>query len=138
MHSFAAVPRFPVRALAEHRRWLALLLPLFLIAGCERNAPIHQREAAKLFPVRLQGKFGYADPNGQVVIKPAFDAARLFSEGVAAVQKDSKWGYIDSTGKAAIEARFEGAGDFCEGLARVRDGARWGFINSTGRMSTLR
>jgi hypothetical protein len=41
------------------------------------------------------GKYGYADAQGNIIIKPQFDKALDFSEGLAAVEQDGLWGYIN-------------------------------------------
>ena len=38
-----------------------------------------------------------------MVIEPQFDGIRVFSEGLAGVEKDGKWGYIDKSDKLVIE-----------------------------------
>jgi hypothetical protein len=43
-------------------------------------------------------RFGYIDPQGNWVIRPAFDAAEAFEAGVARVTVDGKWRYINKTG----------------------------------------
>ncbi len=94
----------------------------------------------------LDGKFGYIDKAGKVVIAPQFFAAQDFAEGVAAVRveqtADSKYGYIDRTGNMVIGPRFHQAGPFSEGLAAVETSARvvgnqvvdiaWGFHRQIG------
>jgi hypothetical protein len=86
-----------------------------------------------LAPVRIGDKWGYIDRTGKFVIKPRFDDAGWFHEGLAAVKIGDKWGYIDRTGKFVIKPRFDGAGDFHEGLALVVIGDDWGYINKTGK-----
>ncbi len=72
-------------------------------------------------------KYGYADANGAIIIKPQFDKALNFSEGLAAVMiKENyveKWGFIDLTGKLVIPATYKlRPGRFSEGVAAVRIG----------------
>ena len=52
-----------------------------------------------LYPILRNGKWGYMNREGKVVIQPSFDDALTFSEGMAAVQVGGKWGYIDETGR---------------------------------------
>ncbi|MBS9390131.1 MAG: S-layer homology domain-containing protein [Dolichospermum sp. WA123] len=55
------------------------------------------------------------------IILPEFDAADIFVEGLARVQKDNKWGYIDKTGKFVIPPKFDEANSFSQGWALVRE-----------------
>jgi hypothetical protein len=45
------------------------------------------------------GKWGYIDRTGKYIIKPRFDKADPFSNGLARVELDDTWGYINKTGK---------------------------------------
>jgi hypothetical protein len=87
-----------------------------------------------LKPVERKGKWGYADPAGKMVIKPQFDMAYSFSEGLAPVHKGSGFGYVNQSGKLVTSPRFQGVGFFSEGLAEVKTGGKWGFIDRTGKM----
>ncbi|HEX6182285.1 MAG TPA: WG repeat-containing protein [Pyrinomonadaceae bacterium] len=86
-------------------------------------------EAAKHFsegtaPVKLGGKWGYADKSGRLVIEPQFDEAWPFSGGLARVRQGELtglFGYIDAQGKYVVPPRFNYADDFSEGLAAVGD-----------------
>ena len=99
--------------------------------------------ANRLFPVEVKGITGYIDNTGRVVIKPQFDEAWNFSEGLAPVRVNEKWGYIDETGKMVIEPQFFQARSFEEGLACVgaffKSGpindwvGNYGYIDKTGR-----
>src|SRR5262249_15541716 len=68
-----------------------------------------------------------------------FAAARLFSEGRAAVRIDSeKWGYIDRDGRIVIEPRFGEAEIFRSGRAMIRSGSEYarnsGLIDESGNI----
>jgi hypothetical protein len=70
-------------------------------------------------PVQQEGKWGYADKNGKIIIKPQFSRAGRFSEGLAlvwaggvpltdpVVKSFVRMGYIDKTGHWLITSRFE-------------------------------
>ena len=62
--------------------------------------------------VQKDGKWGFIDAEGKVVIEPQYDDARSFSNGYAAVQKDGKWGFINSDNEMVIEPEFEDARGF--------------------------
>jgi outer membrane protein assembly factor BamB len=88
----------------------------------------------KLFPVKEYGKWGYINKNGDIIIKPRFDEAGNFCEGMAAIKMNGKWGYIDQTGNRVIESRYDGAGAFSEGLAAVKIDSKYGYIDKKGRV----
>ncbi|MHC4645001.1 MAG: WG repeat-containing protein [Planctomycetota bacterium] len=110
----------------------------------EQGLPTVPLEAGEhLFMIREGRKFGYMNNKGQMVIKPQFDTAFNFSDGMARVTVEGKVGYIDTSGevKFFIEAGLFSSGDFSEGLARAmapdsRSGMRkmkWGYIDKTGK-----
>lgn len=87
----------------------------FLAACGGGNDP----EARKLFPVRKNGKWGYINNQGKIVIEPQFDKVADFYEGLAQVEKlrdssrtgtipmeDVNCGYIDETGKFVVEPKY--------------------------------
>lgn len=78
------------------------------------------------------GKFGFVDESGKVVINPQFEYARPFHESYAAVCQNKKWGFIDKSGKIVINPQFEGVMDFHKGKASFYNGKQCGFIDSKG------
>jgi hypothetical protein len=82
---------------------------------------------------------GFLDKAGHVAIKPQFDQAADFHEGMAYFmnKRDNapdRRGYINKTGKVVIKPQFEDARDFSEGLAPVMIGGKWGYINRAGKV----
>jgi hypothetical protein len=73
-----------------------------------------------LSAVQLDGKYGYIDTKGRMVIAPRFEAAGSFAEGLAAVQIGDRWGYINSLGQVVIQPQFNSADAFVRGRARVK------------------
>ncbi len=49
--------------------------------------------------VRINGKHGFIDKTGQIVIEPRFISASQFSNGLAAVADQTGTGYIDKSVK---------------------------------------
>ena len=94
------------------------------------NIYSEQRAAA----ANKEGKYGYLDNDGKLVIPHKYDDARRFSEGLARVEIGSKWGYIDKEGKLVVPAQYDSATEFASGLARVRIGERFQFIDSSGKV----
>jgi hypothetical protein len=80
-------------------------------------------------------KWGYINEAGEMTIKPQFDAAGVFSEGLARVQLDGKFGFIDKSAKIVISPRFDEVGIFSGGLALVRVGNKYGYVNPLGQLA---
>jgi WG containing repeat len=49
--------------------------------------------------VKVQGKWGFVDTSGQMVVAPQFDECGGFTNGLVEVKVGKKFGYIDKTGK---------------------------------------
>ena len=82
--------------------------------------------------------YGFINYEGKIIIPYNYEIARSFSEGLAAVCKNSKFGYINKYGAIVIELQYDKALSFSEGLAGVAlttEGREtWGFINKLGEM----
>jgi hypothetical protein len=91
-----------------------------LVIGDE---PMITTKTSGLYPVRIDGKWGYIDNTGAVKIEPQFDSANDFSEGLARVvltkNGETKQGYVDTSGAIVIQPQFNYAEDFSEGMAVV-------------------
>lgn len=71
-----------------------------------------------------QGKFGFIDEAGTLVIPCVWQRVFTFSEDLAAVQDSSgKWGYINRNGELVIPCRWVSARSFTRGTAAVEDAA---------------
>jgi len=73
--------------------------------------------------VEADGKWGYIDRSGQMVIQPQFHKAKAFNNGRALVEvAPDRWRYIDRTGTDTSDIDFKWsiyARDFSEGLAAI-------------------
>ena len=64
-------------------------------------------EPDALFLSKKDGKYGFVDKNGNVVVEYIYDDAKeQNSSGFAAVKKDGKWGSINSKGNVVIEPTY--------------------------------
>jgi hypothetical protein len=77
-------------------------------------------------------KSGYVNQSGSIVIKPDYDQAMPFYEGLAAVCKSGKWGFINTEGEIAIPLVYDSVRRFSEGLAPAKKGAKFGYIDKSG------
>ncbi len=88
-----------------------------------------------LFPVKVDGKYGYIDDTGAIIIEPTLPyTGPAFSgeRGMVSVI-DKGFGYIDRTGTLAIPAQFDEARDFSEDPAAVSIDGKWGYIDTSGK-----
>lgn len=83
--------------------------------------------------VELDGKWGYLDRRKRLIVKPQYENAWPFYEGLAAVQKHGKWGYINRYGKTVIAHKFDRPGQFIQGKAKVIYKGKKMYINRYGR-----
>ena len=96
-----------------------------------------------LFPFEKDGKQGYLNEKGDVIIEPKFDLVQLFSEGRAVVGKivgydeyempKYRYGYIDTKGNLQIPYLYEQAFAFSEDLAEVAVNDTIMFIDKNGK-----
>ncbi len=91
-----------------------------------------------LLPVRVNGKWGFINQTGRIVIRPRFSVATDFSEGRAWVRDENTWFYlIDETGKAVLAGQYYRYADrFSEGVAAVQGESvddKIGFIDRSGK-----
>lgn len=138
---------------------VCLLLPALHFAALAQEVP----KASHLEPIYENGRWGYADQSGKVVIAARFDAARPFAGGLAQVgvmdeelpeiqaRPNLKWGYIDERGRVLVELRYAVLRNFSENLAAAavldaekpealifrrggdRRNLKWGYVDRGGR-----
>lgn len=94
---------------------------------------------------------GFIDQEGTVVVRPIYDWATDYSEGLAAVMQSTErgesrqrdgtireqWGYVDRHGAIAISMSFASASRFGNGLARIvrEDATHFEYIDSSGAVA---
>jgi hypothetical protein len=104
--------------------------------------------SSKLYPVRVNGKTGFIDGTGRLVIRPQFGGSYLwmggvFSDGMARITVSTqerpgyccRFGYINAEGEVVVKPQYWEAKDFYEGLAAVQTGDRWGYIDKEGHVA---
>jgi hypothetical protein len=124
------------------RRTFLVVLALPILAACSDRGGMAAGEEppfSGMYPLLENGRLGFMDASGKVVIQPQFVTAfsdlldgDRFSENLAPLPTGSKWGYINQTGQYVINPQFDEARPFREGLAAVRVDDRFGFIDRTG------
>lgn len=121
---------------------LAIVLPMHLdrlhddvIAIVESQKRAHVKSAGGLtrIPVCENGRWGYVDERGKLVIQHQFRSAGEFVEGRAAVRDTGLFGYIDELGEWVLEPQWDVAMSFSEGLATVYRNDSAEVIDTSGR-----
>ena len=116
----------------------AAVLMTTLLAFSARAQPTNPSRLGPedgLLAISADGKYGFIDLAGRIVIPPTFDFAGQFSEGHAPVYRNGRAGFIDRTGRFVISPRFEKAKAFHEGLAEVQMAGLWGFVKTDGEFA---
>lgn len=90
--------------------------------------------------VMVDGKYGFADAKGNIVIKPVYDFVTAFDK-IIAVKNGKVWSFIDSTGKPINAPAVDGVVHsgrgvwFSDGLGQVLKGDKVGFLDASGQFA---
>lgn len=82
----------------------------------------------------VEGKRGFINTAGDVILQPAYDDANNFAEGYAAVRRYGKWTFIDHEGRPISDYVFDWAHSFSQGLAAVGLNGKAAYIDKTGSL----
>lgn len=89
-----------------------------------------------LFAFEKNGKWGYMDIEGNVVIAAQYASAQPFKNGAAVVTSDNgNYHLIDKTGARLNSAPYSFIASFSEGLARVCVNGRYGYVALSGQIA---
>lgn len=79
---------------------------LFVLSGC--HSPQHlSAPVEKWIPYRsAQGKFGFVNADGELKIRPQYDKAGLFENGVALVCKNKQYGIINRENEIVLPLKY--------------------------------
>jgi len=86
-----------------------------------------------LAPVIENGKWGFINTSGDVVVPLRYNYVQPFKEGLAKFIENDKHGFLDKNGNVAIEPTFESLLSFGNGLASFKEGEKWGAIDINGQ-----
>jgi hypothetical protein len=126
--------------------WAPLVVVAFLLPGCSRQSAPEENDDRLVFhgylPIVKDGKLGFIDGSGRVVIQPQFEltaglmlGGEHFAEELEPLQVGDQWGFIGTDGKIRINPQFDGVqGGFSDGLVAVRSNGRWGYLDPSGTL----
>lgn len=89
-----------------------------------------------VFEVQKEGKYGFIDIKGNVVVPFLFNWVSEMKNGTAIVELDEKYGLIDKKGKYLITPKYEYLKfeSFNDGLAIFKQNGLEGAINKSGKI----
>jgi len=89
-----------------------------------------------LAKVKLEKKWGFIDTLGRIVVKPKYDQAENFSEGLARVRISQKgWGLVNTQGVEILKPMFDFIGEFVGDEAIVKSSGKEGYIDRAGNLT---
>lgn len=86
----------------------------------------------KLALVKYNGKYGFIDRDSHFVIKPIYDEAISFDDGIAICLKDGVYGGINKKGEEVIEFKYSNIVPFENDYAIAVLNGNYGIINRNG------
>ncbi len=119
---------------------------IFAMSACQSSviqAPLQgasKTECTYLFMVKQDGKYGFINEKGEVVISIKYDEAIKFNEGVAAVLSHvgENWEIININGNVIGKTEHKINSIFSEGLAEISNedpkNPKCGYVNTQGEV----
>ena len=90
-----------------------------------------------LIPFNKDGKFGYINQQGVVVISPVYQSADVFIGGVGVVSQNGKFGVIDEKGNWIVKPAYDDIWvNDRDSVLTVRKGNAKGFLRLNGQVIT--
>lgn len=115
------------------RPLLTMLLLLAIFTGSAQNLVFFKDEKS--------GKYGFKDGTGKVIIKPVYDTASVFTDGITRVGKkityDSYgYGLVNKAGKEIIPLVNDYISDLVDGVSVYQLKGKMGYMDKTGKKLT--
>lgn len=119
------------------RRFLTALLCAALLAGtmpAALGAPDYVGDYFDgLAAFSENGKTGFLDEEGRVVVPAVYDDARVYDGGCARVAQwvgdTQRWGVLDAEGNQVLPLEYDWIGELSEGLRAVSLNGKWGYLD---------
>jgi hypothetical protein len=102
---------------------------------CEDSKVQLKKKAGNKIHFSSNGKAGYMDEAGNVIVQAKYDALCDFENGCSIVTINDKYGLIDETGKEIIPVEYDSLeSDSESGFFEVEINERQGLIDKTGKI----
>ncbi len=88
-----------------------------------------------LVPYRDGDRWGFARPDGSIVVAPTYDQVYVSTDGYGRTFLNERSGLIAPNGELILPPTYSSIGEFEQGLATVyTSGGQQGFINTSGKV----
>jgi len=88
----------------------------------------------KLYPVIQNGRYGFMNGQGKLMIPAMYNEVGPFQEGLAVVSKDDKFGIIDKKNQEVVDFQYDEILEFVNNRAIVRKDQKYGVIDRLGKL----
>lgn len=105
-----------------------------VVNGMRAIPKMEAKDSPPLIMMQRQGKFGFVDDRGRLIIPNRYDSMKPFSGKLAAFKLIGKWGYLNATDKIIINPLFDFAGDFQGGYAIASKNKKFGVVDEHGNI----
>ncbi len=88
----------------------------------------------KLYPIISNGKYGFMNSQGKLIIPALYNEVGPFQEGLAVVSKEDLFGIIDKKNQVVVDFQFDEILEFVNNRAIVRKEDKYGVIDRLGKL----
>jgi len=117
------------------RNKIATLISITFLFGCITSKEVENLSTDKriLYPIGENEYWGFANSEGETVIKPIYEQVDFFRNGLALVKREGKYGFIKKDGSWHIKAKYDSSTSFISNCASVAIRNNTFFINRRER-----
>jgi hypothetical protein len=87
-----------------------------------------------LILIKENGKFGYANTSGKIVIQAVYEEAVPFVDQTAYGRIGENWFFFNTTGMILFKTKYRPIGNFSDGLIQLVSGSLYGFMDKSGNL----
>lgn len=98
-----------------------------------RADPGSKTSRTDLIEVQKDGRRGFLDRTGRIVVPAEYKDRSVWKESHLAVEQNSRLGFYDLSGRQTSPYVYKEVSDYYDGMAAVRTNRLYGFINSDGQ-----
>ena len=86
------------------------------------------------YPVEKNGKWGFVDDKGKLVVEYRYDFVDAFYEGASQVGMGDHVGFINKKGQPVLPIEYDDAGEYNQGFVWLERGGKYGLADHLGHV----